>query len=71
MRIACVLASADGEAMAVAVVNPYQDEILEPAIRLDRAYSSLKCVNCTGRLEGDRVHLFTISPFGFAAFEVR
>lgn len=67
---ACVLASSNGKAMAVAVVNPYQDEILEPAIRLDKAYSSLKCANCTGRLEGDTVHLSTIPPFGFAAFEV-
>lgn len=68
---ACVLASSDGKEMAVAVVNPYQDEILEPAIRLDRAYHSLKCINCTGRLEGDTVHLSTISPFGFAAFAVQ
>ena len=26
---------------------------------------------CTGRLEGDRVLLDTIPPYGFAAFQVR
>ena len=65
-----LLVSADERSMAVAVLNLYQDEILEPAIRLDKPYRKLKCVNCTGRLEGDRVHLSTISPYGFAAFEV-
>lgn len=65
-----LLASSDGKSMAVAVLNLYQDEILEPAIRLDKPYSKLKCVNCAGRLEGDTVHLSTVSPFGFAAFEV-
>ena len=48
----------------------YYDEIIDPVIRLDKAYSHLTCINCTGRLEGDRVLLDTIPPYGFAAFQV-
>ena len=68
---AMVLASSDGEAMAVAVLNICLDEICEPVIRLDKAYGQMRCVNCEGRLEGDVVQLSSVGPFGFAAFEVR
>lgn len=67
---ACVLTSSDGRAMAVAVLNLYQDEIIEPVIRLDGVYKTARFVGCTGALEGDRVKLSSVSPYGFAAFEV-
>lgn len=66
-----LLVRRDENAMAVAVLNIYYDEIIDPVIHLDRTYGSLTCVNCTGRLEGDKVILDTVPPFGFAAFEVR
>lgn len=66
-----LLVRRDENSMAVAVLNIYYDEIIDPVIRLDKAYSHLTCINCTGRLEGDRVLLDTIPPYGFAAFQVR
>ena len=66
-----LLTSTNGEAMAVAVLNLSLDAIIEPEVRLDKPYGQIKCVNCEGRLEGDKVRLSTVSPFGFAAFEVR
>ncbi|MBO5071147.1 MAG: hypothetical protein J6C37_12455, partial [Roseburia sp.] len=66
-----LLTSSDGEAMSVALLNVFLDEILDPVIRLDKNYSEIKFVNCSGRLEGDMVYLSEIAPYGFAAFEVR
>lgn len=66
----CLLASKDEKAMAVAVLNLYQDEIIEPVIQLDRAYEHAQFAGCTGRLEGDRVYLSDIAPYGFCAFTV-
>ena len=45
--------------------------MIEPEIRLDKAYRTIRFLNCTGKLEGDRVILDHIPPYGFAAFEVR
>ena len=66
-----LLVSKGENAMAVAVLNLSCDEIIDPVIRLDKAYSSIQCVNCTGAVSGDAVRLSTVPPFGFAAFEVR
>lgn len=66
-----LLTSSDGEAMSVALLNIFLDEILNPVIRLNRNYLEIKFVNCSGRLEGDKVYLSEIAPYGFAAFEVR
>ncbi len=61
----------DKTAMSVALFNVFEDEILSPEIVLDGAYSSVRFVNCEGVLNGDRITLTDISPFGFAAFEVK
>lgn len=60
----------DGNAMAVGLWNFFADTVYEPEIILDKPYSSISFINCNGRLEGDRVYLTDISPFGFAGFEV-
>lgn len=65
------MASKDEEAMSVALFNIFDDEILKPEIRLDREYSSIKFVNCTGELVGDKVYLSELAPYGVAAFEVK
>jgi hypothetical protein len=39
-------------------------------ITLDKQYKSIRFVNCAGRLEGDKVYIEHIPPYGFAAFEV-
>lgn len=56
--------------MAVALCNVHLDDILQPQIILDKPYSKIHCINCTGVLEGDKVYLSQIPPYGFAAFEV-
>ena len=57
--------------MAVGLWNFFADPVLSPTVELDNAYASVRCLNCEGTLDGNRVHLSDIPPFGFAAFEVR
>ncbi len=66
-----ILASKDEDSMSVALANVWLDDVYDPEIKLDKAYSEIRFVNCSGRLDGDRVFLSDIPPYGFAAFEVR
>ena len=67
-----ILASKDSSgAMAVALANVWLDDIFSPEIRLDKDYTEIRFINCTGTLCGDRVTLSDIPPYGFSAFEVR
>jgi hypothetical protein len=61
----------DESALAVGLWNFFADPVLSPIVQLDGEYSSITCINCDGRVEGNRVILSDISPFGFAAFEVK
>ncbi len=65
-----MLASRGEKSMSVALCNVYLDDVLTPTVKLDRAYSSIRFVGCTGTLSGDTVTLSDIPPYGFAAFEV-
>lgn len=57
--------------MAVALFNFFADSIDEPIITLDREYSNIRFINCSGRLENDRVILNNpIYSNTLAAFEV-
>jgi len=67
---AYVLTSVGENSMAVAILNISLDEIIEPVIQLDKVYTKVSCVNCQGVLDKDTIRLDTISPYGFAAFEV-
>lgn len=57
-------------ALAVGLWNMFADSIDEPTLTLDKAYSRLRTLNCTGELAGNQVKLSQIPAFGFAAFEV-
>ena len=57
--------------MSVGLWNFFADSVLAPVVELDRKYSTAEFVNCTGRLEGDRVILSELPAFGFAFFEVK
>lgn len=57
--------------LGVALFNVYLDDVPAPTIKLDRAYTDVRFLNCTGRLEGDTVYLSDIPPYGVAAFEVQ
>jgi hypothetical protein len=60
----------EGTALGVALFNPFEDEVLTPQIALDKVYTAARFVNCSGNLQGDKLTLTDIPPFGFAAFEV-
>ena len=57
-------------AMAVGLWNFFADIAFEPVVELGEAYNSIKFINCSGRLENDKVYLDDINPFAFAGFEV-
>ena len=65
------LASKRDDAMSVMLANVHLDDVLAPEIQLDKCYSKIRFLNCSGRLEKDKVHLSDIPPYGMAAFEVR
>jgi len=65
-----VLNKSDGNALAVGLWNFFEDYISDPIIKLDKNYSKIKFINCTGKLDGDTVYLSKIQPYEFAAFEV-
>lgn len=66
-----ILSSKNSEAMSVALANISLDDAINPKIELDKSYSEIRFINCSGRLEGDAVYLSDITPYGFCAFEVK
>ena len=66
-----MLTSKNENAMSVLMVNIFPDDVLSPEIKLDKEYKEIKFVNCSGELKGDKVYLSDITPYGFAAFEVK
>ncbi len=63
--------SRDNKKMAVGLFNCHADSILKPFITLDKDYSEIKFINCSGTLKNDTVILDApINAFSFAAFEV-
>lgn len=68
-HVYCMTAK-QGDRLSVLLVNHFMDELITPVIRLDRTYKTIRFVNCTGTLEGDKVTLTEVMPYGVAAFEV-
>lgn len=66
-----IIAKKDNSSMAVGLWNIFPDEIFEPVIELDREYSEIEFINCSGRLEGNKVYLSQMAPYSFAAFKVK
>ena len=61
----------DANSLSVGLWNFFEDSVPEPVVTLDRACSGIEFLNCSGRLEGDKVYLSEIPPFGFAGFTVK
>ena len=59
-----------GGKLAVGLWNFFADIAIEPVVELDNDYKSVKFINCSGRLEKNKVFLSDIQPFAFVAFEV-
>ena len=57
--------------MTAAWLLVFADEVMNPTVELDKEYKEISFENCNGRIEGERVILSDIAPFGFAGFEVR
>ncbi len=57
--------------MAVGLWNVFADTAFSPCVELDDKYNDITFINCTGRLEEDKVILSDILPFAFAGFEVK
>ena len=66
-----ILSSKGDEKMSVLLMNHFMDEVFDPVVELDKSYSEIRFVNCSGRLEGDKVYLDTIPAYGVAAFEIK
>ena len=66
-----MVASRNDDAMTIVMGNVFIDDVLSPVIQLDKPYSEIKFVNCTGRLVGDKVFLDDIAPYAVVAFEVK
>ena len=66
-----MIASKNENAMSVAIANIFPDEVFEPVVQLDKEYHEIKFLNCTGKLERDKVYLSDFAAYGFVAFEVK
>lgn len=58
-------------AMSVLFLNSFDDYELDVEVGLYKTYSSVRFVNCSGRLCENKVVIDKIDAHGFAAFEVR
>ncbi|MBO5218422.1 MAG: hypothetical protein J6C52_03260 [Clostridia bacterium] len=56
---------------AVWIGNFFNDECLYTTVTLDRAYSEVTFIGCSGRLCGDRVEIDAIAPWASVGFEVK
>lgn len=66
-----ILAKKNEGSLSVGLWNIFADEISSPVIELDGEYSDIEFANCGGRLDGNKVYLDEIPPYGIAAFEVK
>lgn len=66
-----IMTATNDNSMSVLLINAFMDEIDNPVITLDREYKNIRFVNCDGKLAGDKVYLSELTPYGFAAFEVK
>lgn len=57
--------------LAVGLWNFFSDIAFEPVVELEREYSEIRFLNCSGRLSKNKVYLTDIPAFGFAAFEIK
>ena len=56
---------------SIALFNCFADDISMAKIELDNCYSEVEFVGCEGRLDGDRVIINYLPPFGYAAFKLK
>ncbi|MBQ1847234.1 MAG: hypothetical protein II135_04430 [Clostridia bacterium] len=60
----------DGKETVAGLWNFFADPVMDGVAELDREYENIEFFNCEGRLQGDKVYLSDIPPYGFAAFRI-
>ena len=60
----------DNGAMAVGLWNCHRDKIRTSEVILDKEYTKIHFINCTGTLEGNKVTLSTLHAYEFCGFVV-
>lgn len=66
-----IIAKKNEQEMAIAMFNCFADSVLKPIIELDKEYTDIKYMNCSGNIKGDKVYLDEIAPFAFAGIVVK
>ena len=61
----------DGDEMAVGLWNFCADPVLQPKVKLEKAFDNIRFIRCSGQPEGDTVTLSELPPYGFCGFVVR
>ena len=61
----------DKNSLSVGLWNFFADTAIEPVVELAAPYSEIAFLNCHGKLDGNKVYLADIPPFGFAGFTVK
>lgn len=58
------------KAMAVGLWNFFADTAIEPVVELEGSFRDIHFINCSGKMENDKVYLSDINPYAVAGFEV-
>ncbi|MBE6731615.1 MAG: hypothetical protein E7564_08000 [Ruminococcaceae bacterium] len=66
-----VLENGDKTKLTVSVINPFIDDAFDIEFNLAKEYKSIRFIGCEGKLEGDKVTVNYVEPYGFMAFEVK
>ena len=53
--------------LIVGLWNIFEDEIFNHPIHLDKEYSKVECIGCSGKLEGENFILDSLKPYDFCA----
>ena len=65
-----ILCKESENSKTVALFNAFSDDVYMQEIELDQAYADIEFVGCEGKLEGNKVKVNYLPPFGYAAFKV-
>ncbi len=58
------------KAMAIGLWNFFADTAIDPIIELGGSYHDVSFINCSGRMENNKIYLNDINPFAFAGIEL-
>ena len=65
------MCKSDGSELAVGLWNFCADPVLQPQVTLSRTFGEIRFLRCSGSLEGDKVTLSELPPYGFCGFVVK